>query len=194
MPSDCLRCGLLPSLYSLRKACQALLPIGRRLDERAIKRRSTTLTVDIGESKRGEAKRGSKSPGLRRPPIHLGALAILVWPNRTRALLHSSYRASVSNPPTERSPDGASERTMNNIRDPSRLRLGLNPLLTTSLGPGYSQNTPLSAVSLTSNTQYPTHTPPSAIQPYNPQEWIASPVPGAERTHDYVRDQPGKRL
>ena len=80
---------------------------------------------------------------------------------------------------------------MNNVRDPSRLRLGLNPLLTQSLGSSYQQNVPLSAVALNSNVQYSVHTPASAIQPYNPQEWVASPAP--ERPHTFHQDhQPGK--
>ncbi|PSS03411.1 hypothetical protein BD289DRAFT_359030 [Coniella lustricola] len=61
-------------------------------------------------------------------------------------------------------------------RDGSRLRQRLNPLLT-SLG-GFSQhsNTPVSAVPY-SATSYIASTPASAIQPYNPQQWIPSPMP-----------------
>lgn len=70
-------------------------------------------------------------------------------------------------------------------RDGSRLRQRLNPLLT-SLG-AFSQqnsNTPLSAVSYSSNS-YNASTPASAIQPYNPQQWLPSPMagPGPERGH-----------
>ncbi|KAK1448867.1 hypothetical protein CMEL01_08182 [Colletotrichum melonis] len=72
---------------------------------------------------------------------------------------------------------------MNNPRDPTRLRQGLNPLLTQSLGAYHNQvNTPLSAVS-SSHLHSAAHTPASAIQPYNPQEWIASPATGSERSH-----------
>ncbi|PKS12890.1 hypothetical protein jhhlp_000230 [Lomentospora prolificans] len=78
---------------------------------------------------------------------------------------------------------------MNNVRDPSRLRMGLNPLLTTSIAPSYQQNAPLSAISLSSSVQYPLQTPVSAIQPYNPQEWVASPMVGPERTHSFGHDQ-----
>jgi len=74
-------------------------------------------------------------------------------------------------------------------RDPTaRLRAGLNPLLTASLGiyPNgiNAHNTPLSAVSVASHGAFSSaQTPISAIQPYNPQEWIASPVvgPGQDR-------------
>ncbi|KFA71772.1 hypothetical protein S40288_08764 [Stachybotrys chartarum IBT 40288] len=67
-------------------------------------------------------------------------------------------------------------------RDPVRLRQGLNPLTTTSLGPFISQHhsTPMSAVSMAVSHAH-AQTPASAIQPYNPQEWIASPAPGPER-------------
>ncbi|SPO02694.1 uncharacterized protein DNG_05367 [Cephalotrichum gorgonifer] len=78
---------------------------------------------------------------------------------------------------------------MNHIRDQSRLRLGLNPLLTSSPGPGYQHNTPPSAVSISSNVQYPIQTPVSAIQPYNPQQWVTSPMVGAERAHGYGHEQ-----
>ncbi|CAI4219463.1 unnamed protein product [Parascedosporium putredinis] len=66
--------------------------------------------------------------------------------------------------------------------------MGLNPL-TTSIAPSYQQNVPLSAVTLSPNGQYPLQTPVSAIQPYNPQEWVASPMAGPERTHVYSLDQ-----
>jgi len=79
---------------------------------------------------------------------------------------------------------------MASSRDPTaRLRAGLNPLLTASLGVSsyHAQNmnnTPLSAVSMTSHGAFSSgQTPISAIQPYNPQEWIASPIvgPGTDR-------------
>ncbi|KAK4212749.1 hypothetical protein QBC37DRAFT_186572 [Rhypophila decipiens] len=78
---------------------------------------------------------------------------------------------------------------MSSSRDPTaRLRAGLNPLLTASLGVyhGHGNNsTPLSAISMSSHGAFSSNqsqTPVSAIQPYNPQEWIASPiVGGAER-------------
>ncbi|KAF6813790.1 hypothetical protein CMUS01_12761 [Colletotrichum musicola] len=73
---------------------------------------------------------------------------------------------------------------MSNSRDPARMRQGLNPLLTQSLGSYHSQiNTPLSGVSSTPMTSV--HTPASSIQPYNPQEWIASPVVGSEQPRQY---------
>ncbi|KAK2064867.1 hypothetical protein LY76DRAFT_12604 [Colletotrichum caudatum] len=73
---------------------------------------------------------------------------------------------------------------MSNPRDPTRLRQGLNPLLTQSLGAYHNQiSTPLSAVS--STHLHSAHTPASAIQPYNPQEWIASPATGPERSHQF---------
>ncbi|KAK3342773.1 hypothetical protein B0H65DRAFT_496057 [Neurospora tetraspora] len=70
---------------------------------------------------------------------------------------------------------------MSSSRDPTaRLRAGLNPLLTASLGGyhGHHANTPLSAVSMTSHAFSSNQTPLSAIQPYNPQEWVASPALG----------------
>ena len=78
---------------------------------------------------------------------------------------------------------------MSSSRDPTaRLRAGLNPLLTASLGAYHghnnSNNTPLSAMSMSSHGAFSSiQTPLSAMQPYNPQEWIASPIagPGPER-------------
>ncbi|KAJ9132143.1 hypothetical protein NKR23_g11390 [Pleurostoma richardsiae] len=75
---------------------------------------------------------------------------------------------------------------MSTARDPtSRLRAGLNPLLTTSLNVYPQQsNTPLSAVSYASTSHNgfsSTQTPVSAIQPYNPQAWISSPIAGPDR-------------
>ncbi|GAB1315665.1 hypothetical protein MFIFM68171_05875 [Madurella fahalii] len=76
---------------------------------------------------------------------------------------------------------------MSSSRDPTaRLRAGLNPLLTASLGVyhGHNPNTPLSAMSVSSHGAFSSgQTPLSAIQPYNPQEWISSPIagPGPER-------------
>lgn len=90
---------------------------------------------------------------------------------------------------------------MSSARDPTaRLRAGLNPLLTASLGVHHPNqtNTPLSAVSMASgsysslNGFSSAQTPVSAIQPYNPQQWIASPVPGGhpERpSHGYEAPQ-----
>ncbi|KAH8903132.1 hypothetical protein BR93DRAFT_886059 [Coniochaeta sp. PMI_546] len=91
--------------------------------------------------------------------------------------------------------------TMSSARDPTaRLRAGLNPLLTASLGVYHPNqtNTPLSAVSMASGSHSSLNgfssaqTPVSAIQPYNPQQWIASPVPGhPERpSHPYQESQP----
>jgi hypothetical protein len=85
---------------------------------------------------------------------------------------------------------------MSAARDPtSRLRAGLNPLLTTSLGVYHNPNTPLSAVSMTSQhaLSAASHTPASAIQPYNPQEWIGSPVAGpGEQRHHFPPEPQGK--
>ncbi|KAK3316048.1 hypothetical protein B0H66DRAFT_275704 [Apodospora peruviana] len=72
---------------------------------------------------------------------------------------------------------------MSSSRDPTaRLRAGLNPLLTASLGVYHghgSNSTPLSAMSVSSHGAFSSgQTPVSAIQPYNPQEWIASPIVG----------------
>src|SRR3569833_19263 len=71
---------------------------------------------------------------------------------------------------------------MSAARDPtSRLRAGLNPLQTTSLGVYHNQaGTPLSAVSMNSHSAVSAGPAPplSAIQPYNPQQWVGSPVVG----------------
>ncbi|KAK4245806.1 hypothetical protein C7999DRAFT_16023 [Corynascus novoguineensis] len=71
---------------------------------------------------------------------------------------------------------------MSSARDTTaRLRAGLNPLHTGSLGGfhGHNANTPVSALSVNSHAGFPPpQTPLSAIQPYNPQEWIASPSAG----------------
>ncbi|KAI8623271.1 hypothetical protein F5Y19DRAFT_389930 [Xylariaceae sp. FL1651] len=75
---------------------------------------------------------------------------------------------------------------MNSTRDTtSRLRQTLNPLLTSALGHHNQLNTPQSAVSINSPHTFGGLTPASAIQRYNPQEWIPSPVVGPERTHQY---------
>ncbi|KAH7312350.1 hypothetical protein B0I35DRAFT_480812 [Stachybotrys elegans] len=76
-------------------------------------------------------------------------------------------------------------------RDPVRLRQGLNPLTTTSLGHFVIQhNTPMSAVSMA--TTHAVATPASAIQPYNPQEWVASPATQASErlSQHYGADAP----
>jgi hypothetical protein len=83
---------------------------------------------------------------------------------------------------------------MSSSRDPTRLRLGLNPL-TTQLGHFNAQHgAPLSAISMASSHMTPhmtpTQTPASAIQPYNPQEWVASPV--VERQSQYVGEPQGE--
>lgn len=75
---------------------------------------------------------------------------------------------------------------MSSSRDPTaRLRAGLNPLLTASLGAYHGHNpnnTPLSALSVSSHGVFsPGQTPMSAIQPYNPQEWVSSPIAGPDR-------------
>lgn len=62
-------------------------------------------------------------------------------------------------------------------RDPTRLRHALHPLSTTSLaGYGNQLVSPISAVSMASSHVQLMHTPGSAILPYNPQEWVASPA------------------
>ncbi|KAH6610617.1 hypothetical protein Trco_000637 [Trichoderma cornu-damae] len=69
-------------------------------------------------------------------------------------------------------------------RDPTRLRHALLPLSTTSLaGYGNQLVSPISAVSMASSHVQSIHTPGSAILPYNPQEWVASPatMPATER-------------
>ncbi|EGR46746.1 uncharacterized protein TRIREDRAFT_79931 [Trichoderma reesei QM6a] len=62
-------------------------------------------------------------------------------------------------------------------RDPARLRHALHPLSTSSLaGYGNQLVSPISAVSMASSQVQAIHTPASAILPYNPQEWVASPA------------------
>ncbi|KAL7932698.1 hypothetical protein V8C35DRAFT_306468 [Trichoderma chlorosporum] len=62
-------------------------------------------------------------------------------------------------------------------RDPTRLRHALHPLSTTSLaGYGNQLVSPISAVSMASSHVQIIHAPGSAILPYNPQEWVASPA------------------
>ncbi|KAM3458729.1 hypothetical protein MY5147_001286 [Beauveria neobassiana] len=73
-------------------------------------------------------------------------------------------------------------------RDPARLRQGLNPLTTSALGSfaGHQHGTPISAISMASTHILSAHTPASALQPYNPQEWVppgAPPMP--ERQAQY---------
>ncbi|CAG9943911.1 unnamed protein product [Clonostachys rosea f. rosea IK726] len=66
---------------------------------------------------------------------------------------------------------------MSSSRDPASLRLGLNPL-TTSITLFHSQQgTPISAVPMASSNTQVAQTPVSAIQPYNPQEWVTSRAP-----------------
>lgn len=87
--------------------------------------------------------------------------------------------------------------TMASPRDPARLRQGLNPLTTSALGSLASQQhgTPISAVSMASSHAQSAHTPASAIQPYNPQEWVppgAPPMP--ERQVQYAAEAQGTSL
>ncbi|KAI1178338.1 hypothetical protein F4777DRAFT_594983 [Nemania sp. FL0916] len=67
----------------------------------------------------------------------------------------------------------------------SRLRQALNPLLTSTLSYHNQTNTPRSAVAISSPHMLGSATPASSIQPYNPQEWMPSPVVGPDRTHQY---------
>ncbi|UNI18218.1 hypothetical protein JDV02_004500 [Purpureocillium takamizusanense] len=87
---------------------------------------------------------------------------------------------------------------MDSPRDQARLRQGLNPLTTSSLGLYNAQlNTPISAVSMASSHIHSAHTPASAIQPYNPQEWVppsgpAPPatMPSTDRTRQFEAQAP----
>lgn len=90
---------------------------------------------------------------------------------------------------------------MTSARDnTSRLRQTLNPLLTSALGYHSQLGTPRSAATISSPHALGLSTPASSIQPYNPQEWIPSPVVGPERMHQYppqsaFRDAPpGKQM
>ncbi|KAG5951079.1 hypothetical protein E4U53_003814 [Claviceps sorghi] len=75
-------------------------------------------------------------------------------------------------------------------RDAARLRQGLNPLTTSSLAPyGARAGSPMSALSVASShvqLQPAALTPASAIQPYNPQEWVPSPAPMADRPRQFM--------
>jgi hypothetical protein len=76
-------------------------------------------------------------------------------------------------------------------RDPARLRQGLNPLTTTSLGSfNAASNTPLSAMSMSVASPH-LHSAPtlgSAIQPYNPQQWVSSPATAPDRMSLHLSD------
>ncbi|KAI1185025.1 hypothetical protein F5B17DRAFT_409712 [Nemania serpens] len=79
---------------------------------------------------------------------------------------------------------------MTSARDTtSRLRQTLNPLLTSALGYHNQLGTPRSAATISSPHALGLSTPASSIQPYNPQEWIPSPVVGPERMHQYPTPQ-----
>lgn len=76
-------------------------------------------------------------------------------------------------------------------RDPARLRPGLNLLTTNSLAPntyGNHVNSPMSAVSMASPFMQSAQTPSSAIQPYNPQEWVPSPAQMPDRSRQFPVD------
>ncbi|KAG6002498.1 hypothetical protein E4U43_001103, partial [Claviceps pusilla] len=76
---------------------------------------------------------------------------------------------------------------MASSRDPPRLRQDLNPLTTSLLSPcGARASSPMSALSMASSHAQPAQTPASAIQPYNPQEWVPSPAPMPERSRPFV--------
>lgn len=83
-----------------------------------------------------------------------------------------------------------------NLRDAQRLRQGLNPLSTQSLGGPYHNPhpAPLSAISLTPSHIQSAHSTSagSAIQPYNPQEWIGSPSVSNDRPRQYTESQGNK--
>ncbi|KAK2603507.1 hypothetical protein QQS21_004276 [Conoideocrella luteorostrata] len=74
-------------------------------------------------------------------------------------------------------------------RDPARLRQGLNPLTTSVLAPyGAHASSPISAVSMASSHIQSAHTPASAIQPYNPQEWAPSPAQMSDRSRQFTAE------
>ncbi|KAF4972440.1 hypothetical protein FSARC_1007 [Fusarium sarcochroum] len=77
---------------------------------------------------------------------------------------------------------------MTSARDPARLRHGLLPITTTSIGVyNNSLHTPISAVSMSSSHfQSAAQTPGSGIQPYNPQEWAPTQAAVAERAVQYA--------
>ncbi|KAF4124333.1 hypothetical protein GMORB2_4999 [Geosmithia morbida] len=81
-------------------------------------------------------------------------------------------------------------------RDTPRLRFGLNPLMTASLGSSshnlQPHGTPISALSMASSHLVSAQTPGSAIQPYNPQEWVASPAQTVDRQSSYTAEPHGE--
>ncbi|KAG6019894.1 hypothetical protein E4U41_003044 [Claviceps citrina] len=78
---------------------------------------------------------------------------------------------------------------MASSHDPARLRQALNPLTTSSLAPyGAGASSPMSALSMASSHMQPTQTPASAIQPYNPQEWVPSPAQMTGRSRQFVAE------
>ncbi|KAL7759854.1 hypothetical protein ACKLNR_009944 [Fusarium oxysporum f. sp. zingiberi] len=70
----------------------------------------------------------------------------------------------------------------------ARLRQGLLPLTTTSVGAFNNPlHTPISAVSMSSSHFHSAvQTPGSSIQPYNPQEWVPTQAAVAERAVQYA--------
>ncbi|CEJ91732.1 hypothetical protein VHEMI07424 [[Torrubiella] hemipterigena] len=77
-------------------------------------------------------------------------------------------------------------------RDPTRLRQGLNPLTTSSLGNfGAQHGTPMSAVSMASSHATTVQTPASSMLPYNPQQWVASPAQMSAQSQHFPPDSSG---
>ncbi|KAF5262849.1 hypothetical protein RAB80_008353 [Fusarium oxysporum f. sp. vasinfectum] len=75
----------------------------------------------------------------------------------------------------------------------ARLRQGLLPLTTTSVGAFNNPlHTPISAVSMSSSHFHSAvQTPGSSIQPYNPQEWVPTQAAVAERAVQYAGEVQG---
>ncbi|KAF4981446.1 hypothetical protein FDECE_17694 [Fusarium decemcellulare] len=83
---------------------------------------------------------------------------------------------------------------MASARDPARLRQGLHPISTTSVGVfNSSLHSPISAVSMSSSHLQSAQTPGSSIQPYNPQEWGPTAGTVVERPVQYAGEVQGKQ-
>ena len=86
---------------------------------------------------------------------------------------------------------------MGSSGDHARLRHALSPLRTTALDPfavtaqqhQQQLNTPMSAISMASSSIYSPQSTGSALQPYNPQEWMPPlNIAGAERPQQPAGD------
>jgi hypothetical protein len=107
-------------------------------------------------------------------------------PYRRPGILFAAKDLPAGRDPSPLRRHSAGEAIMASPRDAARLRHGLNPLTTTSLATyGNHVNSPISAVSMASSHIQSAQTPGSAIQPYNPQEWVPSPAQMPDRSRQF---------